>query len=253
MTTINRKGDPDPVEMGARMSSVKALLFDVFGTVVDWRTCITAEFDQLAQSNDIQLESSRLADEWRAQYQPSMEAIRDGKRPFARLDVLHAENLNHVLARNDLTVFGEAERARLVKAWHRLEGWPDVSVGLQRLKKNFIIAPQSNGNISLLVNMAKAANLPWDVILGAEIVQTYKPRPEAYERACDALGLTTANCMMVAAHNDDLLAARNTGMKTAFIVRDTEHGPHQTKDLKPESDWDICAKNFLELADKLGC
>ena len=101
--------------------------------------------------------------------------------------------------------------------------------------------------------MAKAADLPWDVILGAEIVQTYKPRPEAYERACDALGLTTANCMMVAAHNDDLLAARNTGMKTAFILRDTEHGPNQTQDLRPESDWDICAENFLELADKLGC
>ena len=253
MTTLNRKGDPDLVEMGARMSSVKALLFDVFGTVVDWRTRITAEFDQLAKIHDIQLESSRLADEWRAQYQPSMEAIRNGKRPFVRLDVLHAENLDQVLGGNDLTVFSEAERARLVKAWHRLEGWPDVSDGLQRLKKNFIIAPQSNGNISLLVNMAKAANLPWDVILGAEIAQTYKPRPEAYERACDTLGLTTANCMMVAAHNDDLLAARNTGMKTAFILRDTEHGPHQTKDLKPESDWDICAENFLELADKLGC
>ena len=184
------------------MTSLKALLFDVFGTVVDWRTCITAEFDRLAQNYDIRLEASRLADEWRAQYQPSMEAIRIGKRPFTRLDVLHAENLDHVLAVNDLTVFSKAERAHLVKAWHRLEGWPDVSDGLQRLKKNYIIAAQSNGNIALLVNMAKTANLPWDVILGAEIVQTYKPRPEAYERACDALGLATANCMMVAAHND---------------------------------------------------
>ena len=118
------------------MSSVKALLFDVFGTVVDWRTRITAEFDQLAKIHDIQLESSRLADEWRAQYQPSMEAIRNGKRPFVRLDVLHAENLDQVLGGNDLTVFSEAERTRLVKAWHRLEGWPDVSDGLQRLKKN---------------------------------------------------------------------------------------------------------------------
>ena len=235
------------------MTSVKALLFDVFGTVVDWRTCITAEFDKLAQIYDIQLESSRLADEWRAQYQPSMEEIRSGKRPFTRLDVLHAENLNHVLAVNNLDVFSEAERAHLVKAWHRLKGWPDVSDGLKRLKKNYIIASQSNGNIALLVNMAKAADLPWDVVLGAEIAQTYKPRPEAYERACDALGLTTTNCMMVAAHNDDLLAARNTGMKTAFILRATEHGPYQTKDLKPESNWDICAKNFLELADNLGC
>ena len=235
------------------MSSVKAVLFDVFGTVVDWRTCITAEFEQLAQNYDISLEASRLADEWRAQYQPSMEAIRSGKRQFTRLDVLHEENLVHVLANNGLTFFTEAERTHLVKAWHRLRGWPDVSDGLQRLKKKYIIAPQSNGNISLLVNMAKAANLPWDVVLGAEIAQTYKPRPEAYERACDALGLATVNCMMVAAHNEDLLAARNTGMKTAFILRDTEHGPHQKKDLKPESNWDICAKNFHELAIELGC
>ena len=235
------------------MKSVKALLFDVFGTVVDWRSCITAEFNQLVQKYGINLESSHLADEWRAQYQPSMEAIRSGKRPFTRLDVLHAENLDHVLADNNLTVFSEAEKTHLVKAWHRLKGWPDVLDGLQRLKKKYIIAPQSNGNIALLVNMAKAANLPWDVILGAEIAQTYKPRPEAYEKACDALGLATANCMMVAAHNDDLLAARNTGMKTAFILRDTEYGLRQTKDLKPESDWDICAKNFLELAEKLGC
>ena len=122
--------------MGARMSSLKALLFDVFGTVVDWRTRITAEFDQLAKIHDIQLESSRLADEWRAQYQPSMEAIRNGKRPFVRLDVLHAENLDHVLADNNLTVFSEAEKTHLVKAWHRLKGWPDVLDGLQRLKKN---------------------------------------------------------------------------------------------------------------------
>ena len=234
------------------MSSVKALLFDVFGTVVDWRTCITGAFDQIAKNHALDLEASRLADEWRAQYQPSMEVIRSGKRPFVRLDVLHRENLDHVLKNNKLTFFTPIERDHLVKAWHRLKGWPDASDGLYRLKKKYIIAPQSNGNISLLVNMAKAANLPWDVVLGAEIVQAYKPRPEAYKRACDALGLSTSDCMMVAAHNDDLLAARNTGMKTAFILRDTEHGPRQTKDLKSESDWDISVNNFIELADKLG-
>ncbi len=235
------------------MSSVKALLFDVFGTVVDWRSCISGEIEQITRNHNIELDAYKLADEWRAKYQPSMEAIRKGKRPFARLDVLHAENLNHVLVSNGLTVFTADERAHLVKAWHRLKGWPDASEGLLRLKKNYIIAPQSNGNISLLVNMAKAAGLPWDVILGAEITQTYKPLPEAYERACDALGLTTADCMMVAAHNDDLFAARDTGMKTAFILRKTEHGPSQIKDLKPESDWDICAESFTDLAVKLGC
>ena len=235
------------------MSSVKALLFDVFGTVVDWRSCITAEFEQLVQNHNLQIEASQLADEWRAQYQPSMEGIRKGQRPFQRLDVLHAENLANVISNNRLKVFTPNERDHLVKAWHRLKGWPDVSDGLYRLKKNYIIAPQSNGNIALLVNMAKAANLPWDVVLGAEIVRTYKPCPEAYESACDALGLATADCMMVAAHNDDLLADRNTVMKEAFILRSTEHGLAQTKDLKPETEWDICANDFSELADRLGC
>jgi 2-haloacid dehalogenase len=235
------------------MSSVKALLFDVFGTVVDWRSCISDEFEQIAKNYKFELNGSQLADEWRAQYQPSMEAIRNGQRPFTRLDILHAENLDHVLVSNGLTVFTATERSHLVKAWHRLKGWSDSSKGLYRLKKKYIIAPQSNGNISLLVNMAKYTDLPWDVILGAELVQTYKPCPQAYERACDALGLTTGDCMMVAAHNDDLLAARKTGMKTAFILRKTEHGPSQMKDLKPEAEWDICADSFTHLADHLGC
>ena len=235
------------------MSDVKALLFDVFGTVVDWRTCISAEIRQLANQHNLACDADRLADEWRSQYQPAMEAIRSGQRGFTRLDILHAENLDHVLREHEINAFSAAEKAHLVTAWHRLQGWPDASSGLYRLKQRFIIAPQSNGNIALIVNMAKTADLPWDVVLGAEIVQTYKPRPEAYERACDALGLRTQDCMMVAAHNDDLFAARNTGMKTAFIVRPAEHGPQQTKDLTAESDWDICADSFIDLADQLGC
>ena len=235
------------------MSDIKALLFDVFGTVVNWRSCISDEIRLLAQQHDMVCDADKLADEWRAQYQPAMEAIRSGKRGFTRLDILHAENLDHVLAANGLTCFSASEKAHLVKAWHRLQGWPDASAGLYRLKQQFIIAPQSNGNIALIVNMAKAADLPWDVVLGAEIVQTYKPRPEAYERACDALGLRSEDCMMVAAHNDDLFAARNTGMKTAFVRRPTEHGSQQTKDLTAESDWDVCANSFLELAEQLGC
>lgn len=235
------------------MSQVKALLFDVFGTVVDWRSCISAEIGRLAHDHALVCDTDKLADEWRAQYQPAMEAIRSGQREFTRLDILHAENLEHVLAANGITSFSAAEKAHLVKAWHRLKGWPDSSSGLHRLKQHFIIAPQSNGNIALIVNMAKAADLPWDVVLGAEVVQTYKPRPEAYERACDALGLQPEDCMMVAAHNDDLFAARNTGMKTAFVRRPTEHGQQQTKDLAAESDWDFCADSFLDLADQLGC
>ena len=235
------------------MSDIKALLFDVFGTVVDWRSCISDEIRLLARQRDVACDAEQLADQWRAQYQPAMEAIRSGQRGFTRLDILHAENLDHVLAANGITSFSAAEKAHLVKAWHRLQGWPDSSAGLYRLKQQFIIAPQSNGNIALIVNMAKAADLPWDVVLGAEIVQTYKPRPEAYERACDALGLRPQDCMMVAAHNDDLFAARNTGMKTAFVKRPTEHGPQQTTDLTAESDWDFGVDSFLELAEQLGC
>ena len=235
------------------MSDIKAVLFDVFGTVVDWRSCISDEIRLLARKHDVACDAEQLADEWRAQYQPAMEAIRSGQRGFTRLDILHAENLDHVLAANGITSFSAAEKAHLVKAWHRLQGWPDSSAGLYRLKQQFIIAPQSNGNIALIVNMAKAADLPWDVVLGAEIVQTYKPRPEAYERACDALGLRPQDCMMVAAHNDDLFAARNTGMKTAFVKRPTEHGPQQTTDLTAESDWDFGVDSFLELAEQLGC
>ena len=235
------------------MAKIEALLFDVFGTVVDWRSCISDEIRLLARNHELDCDADKLADEWRAQYQPAMEAIRSGQRDFTRLDILHAENLDHVLVANGINSFSASEKAHLVKAWHRLQGWPDTSAGLHRLKQRFIIAPQSNGNIALIVNMAKAADLPWDVVLGAEIVQTYKPRPEAYEQACDALGLNTADCMMVAAHNDDLFAARNTGMKTAFVKRPTEHGPQQTKDLTAESDWDFCADSFLGLAEQLGC
>ena len=235
------------------MTQIKALLFDVFGTVVDWRSCIAAEIRQVAASHSLTVEAEQLADAWRAEYQPAMDAIRTGQRAFTRLDTLHAENLDKVLSANGIQAFSEPDKAHLVKAWHRLKGWPDSSAGLHRLKKNYIIAPQSNGNIALIVNMAKGTDLPWDVVLGAEIVQTYKPMPEAYERACDALGLSPEACMMVAAHNDDLMAARNTGMKTAFVCRPNEHGPRQTSDLSAESDWDICAESFVDLAGQMGC
>lgn len=235
------------------MTDVKALLFDVFGTVVDWRSCIADEIRQIAASYGLSVDAEQLADAWRAEYQPAMQAIRNGQRAFTRLDTLHAENLEKVLSANAIHAVSESDKAHLVKAWHRLKGWPDSSAGLRRLKKKFIIAPQSNGNIALIVNMAKGADLPWDVVLGAEIVQTYKPMPEAYERACDALGLRPQDCMMVAAHNDDLMAARQTGMKTAFVCRPTEHGPRQTTDLSAESDWDICAESFVDLAGQMGC
>ncbi len=235
------------------MREIKALLFDVFGTVVDWRGGVSRDIDIIARKYGILVDSEMMADAWRAQYQPAMEEIRTNRRPFEILDVLHRENLIRIAPQFGFDKISEDDLEFLVKSWHRLDGWPDSAQGLLALKKRFILATQSNGNIALIVHMAKHAGLSWDVVLGAEITGFYKPSPEAYELACVALGLPSDACMMVAAHNDDLHAARKTGMQTAFICRPTEHGPHQTKDLAPESDWTYCADNFLDLASQLKC
>ncbi len=181
-----------------------------------------------------------------------MEEVRSGRRSFTILDVLHRENLKKVATDFGLGALSAEDEDFLVTAWHRLPGWPDSSEGMLRLKQKFILGSQSNGNIALIVNMAKYANLPWDVVLGAEVVGHYKPQPKAYLNACTALGLATENCMMVAAHNDDLVEARAAGMKTAFVCRPTEHGVGQTKDLHAEQDWEFVAQDFNDLADKLG-
>ena len=235
------------------MTQIKALLFDVFGTVVDWRSCVRAEIEQIAEKYGARVDAAQMADAWRARYQPAMEDIRQHKRPFEILDILHRENLDHVLASFGLEEVGEADRAALNLCWHRLQGWPDSAEGLKALKRRFILATQSNGNIALIVNMAKTADLSWDVVLGAEVTGYYKPRPEAYDKACAALGLPNEACMMVAAHNDDLAAARQQGMRTAFVCRPTEHGPNQTKDLEPAEDWDYTASSFIDLASQLKC
>jgi 2-haloacid dehalogenase len=180
--------------------------------------------------------------------------MEDG-RPFTRLDILHRENLEAVLrdAGCDPAGVPEEEIDALSRAWHRLDPWPDAVAGLMRLKTRFIIAPLSNGNIALLLNMAKRAGLPWDAILGAEVAQAYKPQPEAYLRTADVLGLPPAACMLVAAHNGDLAAARACGFATAFVARRTEHGPDQATDLAPSEAWDVVARDFGDLADRLGC
>ena len=235
------------------MTQIKALLFDVFGTVVDWRSCVSAEIEQIAQKYGAKVDAAQMADAWRARYQPAMEEIRQNKRPFEILDILHRENLDQILASFGLEDVSEADRAALNLCWHRLQGWPDSAEGLKALKRRFILATQSNGNIALIVNMAKASDLNWDVVLGAEVTGYYKPRPEAYDRACAALGLHNEACMMVAAHNDDLAAARQQGMRTAFVCRPTEHGPDQAKDLEPAEEWDYLATSFIDLASKLKC
>ena len=234
------------------MSAVTALLFDVFGTVVNWRDGISRDVGTIAAQKGVSLDPAAFADSWRAEYQPAMEEVRSGRRDFTILDVLHRENLKKVGQDYGLGVLSAEDEDFLVTAWHRLPGWPDSSEGLFRLKQKFILGTQSNGNIALIVNMAKYANLPWDVVLGAEVVGHYQPQPEACLNACKALGLATENCMMVAAHNDDLVAARATGLKTAFVCRPAEHGPGQTKDLQAAEDWDFVAQDFNDLADKLG-
>jgi len=232
---------------------VKALLFDVFGTVVDWREGIARDVAAFFQKYGIIGDPRAFADAWRGRYQTSMEPIRRGTRPFTRLDVLHRENLIATFAQKgiDHGQFATAEIDELNHAWHRLDPWPDSVEGLVRLRAHGIVAPLSNGHIVLLANMAKRAGLRWDCILGAEVAQAYKPHPDAYLRTADVLGLTPRQCLMVAAHNGDLQAARQAGMRTAFIPRPCEHGPNQTTDLRPDEDWDYIAGDLIALAGLL--
>ncbi len=232
---------------------IKALLFDVFGTVVDWRSGIIRDAKLIAKKYDIRFHPEQFADRWRYEYQPSMEKVRSGKRKFVKLDVLHEENLEKISKDFGLDIISKVDKSWLVKSWHRLPAWPDSKSGLLRFKSKFIIGAQSNGNVSLILNMSKFSELYWDVILGAEVVGYYKPDPKAYKKACERLDLKTEECLMVAAHNDDLKAAKKEGMKTAFIPRPTEYGFNQSSDLKPSQDWDFIVDNFHELADKLKC
>jgi 2-haloacid dehalogenase len=238
------------------MADLKAVVFDVFGTVVDWREGVARDlrafFDRHGAGGT---DAHAVADAWRRRYQPAMEQCRSGRRPFTRLDVLHRENLDAVLRDSglDLAAVDAGELDQLNRAWHRLDPWPDAIVGLARLKRRYVIAPLSNGNVALLLNMAKRAGLPWDAILGAEVARAYKPQPEAYLRTADILGLQPGEVCLVAAHNNDLAAARACALKTAFVLRPREHGPHQASDLKPEGPWDVVAADFLDLARQLGC
>ncbi len=233
------------------MTEVKALCFDVFGTVVDWRGSVAREAASFFGERGVDRDWHAFADAWRARYQPAMAEVRSGKRPWVRLDDLHRENLAHVLAAFEIEELGDREIDQLNRAWHRLDPWPDVIEGLQRLKARYILATLSNGNVALMVNMAKRAGLPWDVILGAEVAGAYKPQPEAYLRSAALLDLPPAQCMMVAAHNNDLVAAAACGFRTAFVARPGEHGPNQSSDLRAEHAFDAVADSFIDLADKL--
>jgi len=235
------------------LARVKALTFDVFGTVVDWRSSIIREGDALGRARGLRVDWARFADAWRSLYQPAMEEVRSGRRPWTRLDDLHRESLERLLRDFGIAGLTEADIEHLNRAWHRLDPWPDAVAGLARLRRRYILATLSNGNVALLVNMAKRAGLPWDAVLGAEVARCYKPQPEAYRTTAALLGLAPDECLMVAAHNGDLAATSVLGFHTAFVPRPTEYGPQQTTDLRPERAWDVVARDFLELADALGC
>jgi 2-haloacid dehalogenase len=232
---------------------VRAVLFDTFGTVVDWRTGIASAVRAFADSHSVTLSPAEFADAWRAQYQPSMERVRSGQRPYVTLDTLHRENLDVVLRAQgiDPGVFPRGELESLADAWHSLPPWPDSVAGIGQIRRDFIVGPLSNGNTALLLDMAKAVGLPWDVILGSDISEAYKPSPEAYLRPVALLGLDPGEVMLAAAHNGDLAAARGAGLATAFIARPAEHGPHQARDVAPSDDWDLAARSITELADQL--
>ena len=238
------------------MSEPVALTFDVFGTVVDWRTSVAREGRAFGKRHGIETDWVRFADEWRGLYQPSMSRVRDGKRPWAKLDDLHRESLCELLGRLGV-VPGEGgidddAIDDFNRAWHRLDPWPDVVEGLTRLKRRYVLATLSNGNVALIVNMAKRAGLAWDAVLGAEVARCYKSQPDAYLKTAELLGLAPEECMMVAAHNDDLRAARTLGFRTAFVRRALEYGPSQTDNLRAEDDFDVVAESFIDLANALG-
>lgn len=238
--------------MSTLTSTVKAMVFDTFGSVVDWRGSITRDLTRWGTESGYSCDWTALAVKWRALYQPSMEKVRSGQREWTILDVLHRESLEQLLPEFGLEKMTEAQRQHVNKVWHRLDGWPDAVSGLTRLKSKYIIAPLSNGNVSLLTDIAKYTGLPWDLNLSTEVFHCYKPQPQSYLGVAKILQLDPSEVMMCAAHNDDLAAARKVGLKTAFWPRPTEHGPEQKTNLAATEKWDIVAKDIRDLATQMG-
>ncbi|HTS39876.1 MAG TPA: haloacid dehalogenase type II [Xanthobacteraceae bacterium] len=229
----------------------KALFFDVFGTLVDWRTSIAREARLILEPLGHKLDWLAFADAWRGEYQPAMEEIRSGRRPFCKLDVLHRRNLETILSRFKISGLPEATLVNLNLAWHRLDGWPDSAPALARLKRSYWLAPVSNGNIALMVDLARRNSFPWDAILGSEIAGDFKPKPRVYLAACEAFALAPGDCMMVAAHSNDLAHAAKCGLQTAHIARPNEHGPGRGE-TAPTVPVDFAAADLKDLAAKLG-
>ena len=234
----------------APILGLRALFFDVFGTLVDWRTSVAREAQAILRPQGFSLDWPAFADAWRDEYQPGMEEVRSGRIPFSKLDVLHRRNLERFLPRLGVTNLSEETLRDLTLAWHRLDAWPEVPAALALLKTKFMIAPVSNGNISLMVDLARRNRFPWDAILGAEVARDFKPKPGVYLAACAALDLAPAQCMMVAAHSNDLSAAAACGLRTAHLARPNEHGPGKGE-TAPSVPVDVAAKDLAALAEIL--
>jgi 2-haloacid dehalogenase len=232
--------------------SVRVLAFDVFGTVVDWRSSVIAEGEQLGKAKGITADWATFADAWRAAYRPSLDRVERGELPWTKLDVLHRTSLEAILNQFKIAGLTEEEKAHFNRVWHRLKPWPDSSGGLRRLKRRFVITTLSNGNISLLTNMAKHAELPWDCILSAENVRHYKPAPQVYRLIPDLFDMEPERVMLVAAHEHDLQAAQKHGLRTAYVHRPHEHGPGKASPIPPLGKYDFVAKDFLDLAEQIG-
>jgi 2-haloacid dehalogenase len=229
----------------------KALLFDVFGTLVDWRTSIAREAEMILKPLGVSVDWRAFADAWRGEYQGAMDQVRDGHIPFCKLDVLHRRNLEIILPRFNISGIPENVLQFLNLAWHRLDAWPDVASGMTRLKRRYLLAPCSNGNISLMVGLARRNGIPWDAILGSEIAGDYKPKPRVYLASCAAFDLPPGECMMVAAHSNDLKHAAANGLRTAHISRMNEHGPGKGEPA-PKVSVDYAASSLEDLARQLG-
>lgn len=241
--------------MSAGPTGVKALLFDVFGTLVDWHGSVAREAQALLQPLGVSIDNGdwgAFARAWRNQYQPAMQRVRSGEIPFCKLDALHRRNLDVVLHDFGLDHIDEATRVQLNLAWHRLDAWPDVAAGLARLRTRYRVAPCSNGNISLMADLARRNGLHWDAILGAEIARDYKPQPVVYLASAAAFDCAPHEAMMVAAHSSDLAAAAACGLRTAHVARPDEHGPG-VGETAPSVPVDVAAASLLDLADRLGC
>ncbi len=237
---------------GGPVPGVEALVFDVFGTVVDWRASIIREGQAFGLAHGLSVDWTKFADDWRDGYRPAMQKVRSGQIPWINIDGLHRMILDGLLEKYGIKGLAEAEVDHLNRAWHRLSPWSDSVPGLHRLKGHFIIATLSNGNVALLVDMAKNAGLPWDTVLSAELTGHYKPDPEVYQTAARLLGRPPERVMMVAAHKGDLIAAKGVGFKTALVPRPLEFGPDRREDVSPDPHIDVYATDFVDLASRLG-